>query len=241
MIERPVIGAALHAWRDLARAVSAMPWLVLASTGYLLFLFFVDYRDEAAYLDRPVWVDFVYGAIQTVYAVPLCLAVHRHILLGETTRFYWDDLGRPRYWRFLAWSLGLLASVYVPGVLSALVVDDELAALLMLLLVPVLLVTAIRLIVLFPAIAVDAHHVGWREAFAATRVPFWRIVAIMLATWLPVLVLGIVVMIVSGAISLDMVVWPFVLGTGALLCELTGIAVASRLYDKLLASGRALN
>jgi hypothetical protein len=238
--ERPVIGPALQAWRDMARAVSAMPWLVLASAGYVLFLVFVEYRDEAAYLDRPVWLDFAYGAVQAAYAVPLCLAIHRHILLGETTRFYWDDLGRPRFWRFLAWSLGLLAFVYVPALLSDLITNVALATILILLLVPALII-AIRLIVLFPAIAVDAQDIGWREAFAATREPFWRIVAIMLATWMPVLVLGIVVMTAFAAVSQDMAAWRFVVGIGALLCELTAIAVASRLYDKLLAAGRAIN
>jgi hypothetical protein len=118
--------------------------------------------------------------------------------------------------------------------LSGSIANAALSALPLLLLIPVLVI-AIRLIVLFPAIAVDAVDVSWREAFAATREPFWRIVAIVLATWTPVLVTGVVVMIVFAATSLDTAAWSFVAGTGVLLCELTGIAVASRLYDKLLA------
>jgi hypothetical protein len=48
----------------------------------------------------------------------------------------------------------------------------------------------LRLLMLFPAIAVDAPAADWRNAMADTKGHTWRVLFVMLVTWLPILILA---------------------------------------------------
>lgn len=134
---------------------------------------------------------------------PYLVAVHRLVLLGEVPARYGLSLSSPRCQLFFGWlSLGILV-LSVPSVLDALtmpkgpvyyhagqapaglggswiVLSARVAALLIVL----------RLVVLFPAVAVDAPGATWQNAFRDTNRHFWFILAVTTLSFLPIGVLG---------------------------------------------------
>ena len=61
----------------------------------------------------------------------------------------------------------------------------------------VIFVLAVRLTLLFPAVAVDAPRAGWNRALDESRGHFWRIVAVLLLTSL----IGILVLIGAAIVQ----------------------------------------
>lgn len=134
---------------------------------------------------------------------PYLLAVHRLVLLGELPVRYGLSLSSPRGQLFFSWlSLGILV-LSVPSVLDALtmpkgpvyyyvgqaparlggswvVVAAHAAA----------LVIVQRLLVLFPAVAVDAPGATWQNAFRDTSRHFWFFFALTTLPFLPIGLLG---------------------------------------------------
>jgi hypothetical protein len=214
----------MFAWRDLGRALSAMPWLVLAAAGYALIVIIPDYLWWPE--RTPFWLDVAILAVATVYFVPLGLAIHRFIVLGEVSGVR-VDIDSSRFRRFSVWSLLLMMVGMLIWVPYWIVTDTEVAAMLTGLLMAPLLYLLARLIILFPAIAVDAPHASLKNALDETRGQTWRIAAIAVVTWLPVVVPVFGRIAVTGE-DLAASIWTMM----SLVCELTAVAFASRLYEE---------
>jgi len=137
-----------------------------------------------------------------ILLAPFLIAIHRFVLLGETTRRYAIDLASPRFQLFAGWLVvvGMLASIpsllifattpMAPIYYTGRPPSPDLAQVLMLLavLIAVFVVVA-RMAILFPAVAVDAPGAIWQNAIADTRGHTWYVVLAPLIPAIPLLLL----------------------------------------------------
>jgi hypothetical protein len=221
---RMTIGAiAVGAWRDGLAALSAQRGVTLAAFLALTLInllphLWLPVPDPAALKPGadPLSADMVSrlignGLITLVSALvaalalaPLAIAIHRFILLDETTSSYRIELGERRFRRFALFTFVLQMIAMSPAALAflflAVIKRIPPAAMVLLglgLLVAmiagaiVILVLTVRLTLLFPAVAVDAPRAGWNRALDESRGHFWRILLALLLTGL----IGILVII----------------------------------------------
>lgn len=140
-------------------------------------------------------IGLISALVASLALTPLAIAVHRFILLGETTSSYRLELGLRRFRRFAFYTfllnlialmpaffglLVLLSIRWMPVVAAALVgLTTAVVAVAGGL---VLLVLMVRLTLLFPAVAVDAPRAGWNRALDESRGQFWRIFLVLIVT-----------------------------------------------------------
>jgi hypothetical protein len=167
----PVMRAVRVAYEDLARVLVTMPTLVLIALAI----------DLAACLTRQFGpaggsAMLAYSSVMSVgetwLLTPFFIAVHRFILVGEVAEHYRLDPHDRRFSRFFVWSLALWAMLAFPalviGILSLplWLISPTMAMSALAAVFIVAGVVTIRLIVLFPAIAVDAPGATPGNAFA---------------------------------------------------------------------------
>lgn len=137
--------------------------------------------------------SYVVGLVQTLLVTPYLLAVHRLVVLDETTRTYaltpFSDRRIQVY--FLCWAvLSTLATA--PGFLPSLAaLDQPVGGLIGFAVIGYLagvMVLGLRMTLLFPAVAVDAPGVGFEAALADAKGHVWRIFATGLVAGLPLMV-----------------------------------------------------
>ena len=148
----------------------------------------------------------------TLFAV----AWHRQILLGPAAgapafRPSWEA----RHWRFLAYSLAVMAVSYVPWAFPI----ATLGALVFVVFALVFYVLA-RFSFVFPAVAVDERY-GFRHSWRHTEGHVWRLMATLVLAVLPLALLGGVV---SAAGPMGKTLWAGGLST-ALYYLTTGVWV----------------
>jgi hypothetical protein len=199
-VRLPIIGTAVDAWRDASRAIAAMPGvagiafaLMLAVSIATLALF--DPFDVAGSSLSPI-VNLVSMVVTSALLAPLAIAVHRHVLLGQSTERYALDPSSPRYQRFVGFAILINFLWMVPNLIFALTPRFEtpalsaLAGIVGFVVVIVVIVVAIRRAILFPAIAVDAPGAGWRSARDDSTGHSWTIAFIFICTAIPQIVLA---------------------------------------------------
>ena len=229
-----VFASAKLAWSDVFRAIAAMPALAWGVVLLGLVLGVVD-----IVLTR--WISPVpstFGALVATSAVlvlksfvltPLYLAIHRYIILGEITSGYALAAEQPRFQRFFLCTLALYALWVVPSILLLFGHGGVITAAMLILSLFVTFVGT-RLIILFPAIAVDAPGTSFRNAFDDTRGFFWRIFGILIVAMLPVFV---PIIAVAFALGEQSAVFKLISAVVTMLSLALGIAIASRLYLSL--------
>ncbi len=245
-VKPPVMEVVVSAYRNVGRAIQAMPQLAviafLLSLAYSIIDFVLN-PVPAPDTAEPTRIDpivFVFSIVWSFLMTPVLIALHRFILLGEVTAGYAIDPKNPRFLRFFGWSLALSLLLTVPAFLAT-AASDQMggygAAVLFALLVGCFFVI-LRATILFPAIAVDAPGATWSDAFTDTRGYVWRILAIGLVATLPLWLALIPIYILQeltranaslfapSSILLVMVTGLVSAATSALL-----VAVASRLYQ----------
>jgi hypothetical protein len=181
------IKIALDGWRDGLRAITHM--MSVAGPAFLLTLMF-----QAAYqLSRghSFATDLVFFSAhwiaQSLVLTPLAIAVHRHVLLGEVTKHYALNLTDQRFQRFFGfaiaiqalwlslgiwWILGhfVFGAPMFPGDPVTPEARENLGWIVLIEFVapPVTCFCYARLILsivlVFPAVAIDAPSVGWGNA-----------------------------------------------------------------------------
>lgn len=192
--ERPSIWrSVVVAYCETARALRAMPAVTLAA--FILLVMFTI-ATILGPLDRAspqgLLFELAYAIAWSFLLTPVLIAVHRFILLDETARHYRPGDGR-RFVRFFVWSLAINLVLVMPATLSDQLADTEPALPLVILIVAVIMALfALRLTVLFPAIAVDAAGATWRHAYDDTRGHVLRILGTFVLAWLPFLAAGAV-------------------------------------------------
>lgn len=122
----------------------------------------------------------------------VAVAVHRYIILDETTPGIMSFKAK-RVWIFAAWAFAmecLGALIQVPGRLD---LPVGTAGILTVLALVAVVVAGVRLSLIFPAVAVEAPHGGWKERITAslnmTRGRFWLIFLAGAGAVLPVVLL----------------------------------------------------
>ncbi len=198
-----IVRTALQAWRSTWLGLLRMPlaFLVTLLIGILLetslFLSRIDEAPASGGFGRTAFalllISFAVSFARYLIAAPLAIAMHRYVLLGETTVLL--PL-RPirRVLRFAVWltaigavsDVGLFLLSTLPGRVALIPVMQILGVAL-----------AIRFILVFPELALGATGPLARRSLSATRWQFWRIGTISVVTGMPVVVaaIGVVVLV----------------------------------------------
>jgi hypothetical protein len=177
---------------------------------------------------------------------PFLLAIHRYVLLGEQATQYDLNPSSPRFQLFFGWLSVSALIVSIPSLLAAIVAsrgpvyylgeppaDRAGPATAAAAAVVAFLVTQ-RLLVLFPAVAVDAPGATWQNAVADTRGHLWFLLALTILPFIPLRLLGLVptflFQFLPGKLS---VLIASSLWLGALLVVALTLSsvIASRLYQ----------
>jgi hypothetical protein len=238
-----------NAWRSVARALVSMP-LIFASSLLLLEgieCTFATLAPEAiaAPTSRSQIAVFVAVTLSLLLAkesveafvlAPIAVAVHRYILLGDTTRGI-VSLRTPHTQLFAAWLIALQIASYL-FVLPAYLISNSPALLILVvlgLIIPSVIV-GVRLSLVFPAIAIDAplHGVASRAAasWRQTRRRFWLIVGSGILAALPLVLIQLVVIFAKTDVFAGSSSWLSILADGLYAWSVTvvGVAVISWVY-----------
>ena len=192
--------AAALAWCDTGHVLRKLP--VLTFVALLIALAFelvVIYIPNAVWTHVPVILLFAgWLAGRPFLLTPYLIAVHRFIILGETTAIYRLVPTDKRFQRYFAWSLVPAAMIPTTGRLIHLIsLDMSLASIIStiaaVVALAVMAVVAARIITLFPAVAVDAPGASWRRAIADTKGNTWRVFSTLLLAILSLAIAGITV------------------------------------------------
>ncbi len=121
---------------------------------------------------------------------PVAIAVHRYVLLGDITGRYRLSPTNSRFQRFFLFALVFECPWVVPASLFGLIYRFHGLALFVSLLMVfvtliVAMIVALRTLILFPAIAVDAPGTEWRNALSDTKGHSWRVFLIFVCPAVP--------------------------------------------------------
>jgi hypothetical protein len=204
----PIVPSAFLAYSDLRRAVSALRVLMICA----LFIYAADKVAEdhfpKAGWDNPLTAalfGFILSSIESFCLTPVLIAVHRFFVLGEVEDSYAIDLSEPRFLRFfvclVVLSLAGAAVFWIQEALSALGVSPLVTIVPFLAAIIVLVIAAIRLAILFPAVAVTAGNANVSNALADTKGHAFRIFMVFALALLPciAIVLGITILLGPSA------------------------------------------
>lgn len=229
---------ASDSWRLGLRAATLLPRLFV-STGVVL----LGYRFACLWSRGVVapgqttlgttMLGLADQVVETAVIASMLIGVHRLVLLQEVAdRPVWRI--PPGYDRFVAWLL-LLSVLWLPSqlVLALFGLRAPVAAQLLAgVSLIALAVVALRITVLFPAIAID-EGADWRVAWRRTKGRMWAILGTTLLTCVPLILILVAITLVLGAVP-SSIQFP-VAGTVAevvvtVLWYSVAAVIASRLY-----------
>jgi hypothetical protein len=240
------------AYSDVWRVIHAMPVLVGSMIAILIAfnlasLFVLPAPSPGSFRSLSDLIPLAAGAVQSFLTTPFLIAVHRFILLHQTTGQYALAPQEPRFFRFFGWSLVITALSLIPSVLQswlgAFGFPDLFTGVLTLAIMIGCFFLTFRLTILFPAIAIDAPGATAANAYADSEGSVWRIFFIFFVTILPFVAfaLGLYAL---GLISIAKDISPLKIA-GQIVTAIVGVpvyalfvAVASRLFQAL---GERLN
>lgn len=234
----PIWQSVIKAYQDSIQAVTAMPLVAVAAFAIGLVdavftaFFFRDENGET-YFSLLVTASLLWSLLYT----PVLIAVHRFILLGVVTNQYRVD-ANPRFLRFFAWSFYVNVLYILSLSLFGLLADASAVAMLagvVTLLVAIYL--TLRLVTLFPAIAIESTRTSWRDAYRDTKGYAPRILATFVIASSPLIGINVVVSALRDADTpeaefntfnvTEAVIDGAMSGLLAVIC----VAIASRFYE----------
>ena len=191
-----------------------------------------------------------------VLLTPFFLSVHRFLLLGEAPVRYAFEPSSQRFQLLFGWLAVCVVLMSVPATLAALTeakgpvyyfgrppADFDSPILAAARIVTWIIVQ--QLLVLFPAVAIDAPGAGWQNAVGDTRSHIWYALAVTILPFIPIGLLGLaVVSLLKGwtwatpgtlAGLVASLLW---LGTMLLIASTLLAVIATRLYQVI---GERLN
>lgn len=187
------------------------------------------------------------GVGGAILLAPYFIAVLRFVLLEETPRGYAIEVDSSRFQLFFGWLVVLVLIGSLPSFVTAATTPaapfyhfggPPSAGLSQLLIVEAIrmgiVLIILRLIILLPAIAVDAPGAIWQNALGDTRQCGWFTVGASVASSLPVLLLGVAAVPImkvlpDGVVTLLV---GYVIGMGVFFVALTLVlVVAARLFQ----------
>jgi hypothetical membrane protein len=174
------------AWSDLGRAILVMPWIlpvaVVVVVAIVLARSALGVAEERS--GAALAAELALNAILTALLAPVCIAIQRAIILGEITPAYRFSPFDARLVRVIGWSMLFVVAYSVPEA-AALATSRDGGAFVFLPLFTAAIMLSVRLVVLLPAVAVDAPGASFGGALADTRDHAWRILAVILLLMLP--------------------------------------------------------
>jgi hypothetical protein len=196
----PIIGTALAAWADTFRAIGAMPLIfgIALAIDFVLSLATLAVAPDPATLAasgqmRTALLVVVSAVLSAILFAPLAIVTHRFVLLGETTNRYPLDPFSARYVRFVGFAIVFKLALVLPNTLIGLESQLPAAAAFQFatgVASVFLVIVAVRRIILFPAIAIDAPGATWSNARRDTKGTSWRVLFIFVCTALPELIVS---------------------------------------------------
>lgn len=246
-----VFRTAAHAWASTWAALRAMPLTFLVTlAAYALVRLASSYAAglqaqaaaEGGYppADGPSGAETAAALlVMSLYVVrvfalvPLAIAIHRFVLLGERSPLLPLTPAR-RVLRFGGWLivLGLLNSL--SGLLNPRFGAALLPALGELAIEVVAIFVGIRLVLVFPAVAVQTDTKPLALSWRATNWQFWRIIGVLLVTFLPMgMATGLILWLAAyfdAATSQEVAGWRVLGATLDVLYVALGAAAASWLF-----------
>lgn len=191
-----IIRWAVRAWQDTAAAIQQMPValavgaFVVVAVHVLAEAFVLPKRTETG-LGRDLLV-LVLDLIEAFLLVPVAIAVHRFILLGERAESYRLDPADPRFRRFFLFTVVIQMVFFIPGLAISLAGTTSewmqpVLVVLSLLLGVYAVAIMLRTLILFPAIAVEAAGAAWGNALQDTKGHAWRMFFMLVAAGVPII------------------------------------------------------
>ncbi len=245
-VKPSTIDSAITGWRDAFNALRSMPGV--AGIAFVVMLAvnaaeipLMPVNDAAETGLGLQFLSFALVIVQAFLLTPIAIAVHRYVLLHETTGRYALEPANPRFLHFFTFSIAVRALMIAPsifmagfGVKSS---HSFLAIGLSFVLMVVTWITALRLVVVFPAIAVDAPSANWRNAMRDTKGHSWWVFFILVFTSLPFVIIWVPVywlLIKPEVVTWEMRAIVIFLQSAVGVTMLAAYAaVASRLYRAL--------
>jgi hypothetical protein len=205
MIKRPPISfVVLYASSDALDVFRRLP-------GLALIVLLIDVGGETLRLglspDEPTskLILTALDAATTFLIIPFEIAVYRLMILGEVTSRYTVAASTSRFQRFLAWTALLWLISEIPSLVESLPSRSRGAAdVLELGLIGIFVAVCLRLILLFPAIAVDSPAATAADALADSKGHFWYFGRAMLVVFVPLIVVTVsMLMLVENGLIHD--------------------------------------
>jgi hypothetical protein len=224
-----IVDTAVQAWRDVLAAREKMPTLFWIALGIMVGLGILHALIGGLFL---LAIGIVFSLAQALALTPLAIAVHRFVLLGEARDAYDFAPGDPRFQKFFLLTVALEILGAIPGIVALLfaIVSGVLSSLVGLILAIGTTILAVRMVMLFPSIAVDSAGADWRNALADAKGHSWRIFLVLLCTVLPAVLIEIVLVAIFSVIGLHAVVLALILPVVTVLVVAAVAAAASRLF-----------
>jgi hypothetical protein len=198
----PVIRTVAVAFRDVWNALRAMPRLVLVSAMIVFGFNWVEYAAVPKSISEFPVTAFLSGVVINLMLTPLYVTLYRHLLTAEVATADATDLMAPRFVRFFGWAVALSSIWMISTVINYVWPDDDAVrwagwagALL------VSAIVVVRLVILFPGIAIDAPGASVSNSIADTKGHVFNIILIYLAALVPI-ALAAAVLIALTAIVL---------------------------------------
>jgi hypothetical protein len=188
----PIVPTLAASYRDLRRLLFPLRAMIISA-----FLIVLAISVVTGFVPQRLWDREISGtalglaedAIRALLLTPIVIAIHRFVILGEVRTDYGLDVVAPAFRLFFVWLfvlkvlaglpyelLGVLQTRNYPlwGTTTALVVGLIVA-----------IAVALRLTVLFPAIAVETPGASAAHAFADTKGQVLRLFAVFVLALLP--------------------------------------------------------
>jgi len=206
----PAFKIALAGWRDALRAITQM--MSVAGPAFL-FSVMAEAADQLLRSYSPAIEAVIFPIqwiAQSLVLTPLAISVHRYVLLDETTPHYALNLADQRFRRFFGVAVAiqlLWLSVGIWLVLGHFAFDMPLSGepispkardnlFWMFVIVFGLLVSffvvarvILSIVIVFPAVAIDAPGAGWRNARADSKEHIFRIFCAFALGLVPILLI----------------------------------------------------
>lgn len=238
----PVFSTAIQSYRDAFAAIMAMPFVAGVAfaaslgQGIIEFALLPTVSAERSLFDEIIALFL--GAVWSFLFAPFLIAVHRFVVLGEVTDRYRIEPGNPRFLRFFQWSFALFAIFSAVTIVSTITGENAIGAVIAFAGAVAALFIGLRVVILFPAIAVDAPNATFHNAFADTRGHILRILALMFVTALPALIGAIFTAVFLVGASIEGtprfgIPAALLFAASSVFFGAVFVAVASRLYQAL--------
>lgn len=191
-----IFDTAWQGWRYAFAAFWRMPVALGIAMALMFALNIATLPLMPAPKSDPALFDSLLGAmvgiVQGLLLTPVAIAVHRFVLLGELSPNYAFAPSQPRFMRFFAFTVIYQFLVTVPASLMQIsgAFGGWIAGVggfVFFALFVAAIILSLRLLILFPAIAVDARGADWRNALLDSKGHALRILAVVVLVALPML------------------------------------------------------